>query len=64
MRYEDITVGQKVKIVVPHRSAVGTVKRKAIERKAGRLVERVYIDTERGTRRVCDPGVLRAGDAT
>jgi hypothetical protein len=59
VRYDDITVGQKVKIVIPYRSAVGTVKRKAIERKSGRLVERVYIATE-GGQRVCDPGVLRA----
>lgn len=61
MTYEEIEKGMEVRIVVPTPKFCvnGTIKDKGISTVGGREVERVYVDTARGGRRICAPSVLR-----
>jgi len=58
--YEEIEPGQRVRIVVPMQKfrVLGTVKAKEIVKTGGHDVERVYVDDDRGGRRLCAPSVL------
>jgi hypothetical protein len=60
MTYDEVEVGQTVRIMTPtpkHRQN-GVVIDKQIVNIGGGEVERVYINTENGGRRVCAPSVL------
>jgi hypothetical protein len=62
MTYDEVEVGQKVKINLKargNRNNEGTVKAKEILTIGGREVERVYVDTTAPLgRRLCSPTVL------
>lgn len=65
MTYDEIQVGQRVKITLPtsRYNATGTVKAKEVVAVAGKRRECVYVDTDISkARRLCAPSVLTPCD--
>lgn len=60
MTFDEIKKGQRVRIVTvsPKHRASGTVWDKEIIEFPSRTVERVYVNTDRNSRRLCNPSIL------